>query len=379
MPRKVKPRDGQVRPGATWLRCHYSSYLRLLFDEENRSAIIHSNFGPMTFDEAAQSPILAEFAAEGRAVLYQPTSDVRQPTSLSLEVAVGAAMTEEERKAVPWHPPQQAALRLPSGALRIECIYSCIGGYHEDIGLPVPAGDYVLELHRLNWPALAKGGRRDWNGPNEFLTLVPRPFAAGSQSGAGIFLDYQPPRPEPGPQLGYFRENGARVSVYNDATVVLLYDQDSGTAITQSEFGRVALTEFGIWDELRELSPQGILIAYGLYQDDELNVEIAVGEPLGPRERKGTRLKARQQAFFRLPTGKLCVESANTWPFGPEVASDRGQGAVIDVPPGDYVATIHWLTGSDYDGPTQFISLSPITANDPVPRASEIVEPTSPR
>lgn len=92
--------------------------------------------------------------------------------------------------------------------------------------------------------------------------------------------------------------------------------------------------------------------------------------------RKGARMKAKREAFIRLPSGKLCVDSANTWPFGPEVASDRGQGAVLDVPPGDYVAAIHWLSGSGYDGPAQFISLSPVAAEAPLPRASGILEPT---
>lgn len=138
------------------------------------------------------------------------------------------------------------------------------------------------------------------------------------------------------------RAGARRAEVYNSGLHVWLYDEANQDAIVRD--GAVATLVAEGEDEaegaLRRLARAGTLVAYALQQDDSLRVDVLVGEPLTAAERKGGRWLAPQQAFIRLPSGRLRVESDDALRL---VAGDSptDEGATIAVPPGDYLLTLH--------------------------------------
>lgn len=176
------------------------------------------------------------------------------------------------------------------------------------------------------------------------------------------------------------RKNSTAVNVYNDGLVVFLYDEANGKDIQTAD---PTLLE-GFSDEdaadpkLADLATQGLLVAYELQQDDELSIEVAIGGPLTDQELKKGRWHTVQRAPISLPSGKLCIEGYGNLRISPDYDPDEEPGAVVDVPPGDYVLSLYhtnwealeeeglWDDSKEWEGPNQVITLTPAAEAEPV-------------
>ena len=144
------------------------------------------------------------------------------------------------------------------------------------------------------------------------------------------------------------RKSSKRARGYNDGLVVFLYDPSfSETIETQNPellggfAGNASLRD----ETLLGLARAGQLVAYEKLQDDELDIEIAVGEHLTAAEQKRAPWAGKpQRAFISLPSGKLRVESYNSLSLTDEEPMEKG--TTVKVPPGDYLLTLYRVDGA---------------------------------
>jgi hypothetical protein len=117
-------------------------------------------------------------------------------------------------------------------------------------------------------------------------------------------------------------------------------------------------------ESLRPLAERGLLLTYELYQDDELSIQIAVGEPASEAERTALPMHEPVEGYLSLPSGRLLVHSSNTAPWSDP--TDGGAQRTFDLPKGDYRATIYHI---DLDRlpetpegkiTSQFVCLTPV-------------------
>ncbi|HSA55339.1 MAG TPA: hypothetical protein VLE53_06520 [Gemmatimonadaceae bacterium] len=152
------------------------------------------------------------------------------------------------------------------------------------------------------------------------------------------------------------------MSVSNSGLEVWLYDDANRLTIRnagppESGFG-------GMPPNFEELSRQGLIVGYSLYQDDEVDVAVHVGAPFTDEELSAGRWLEPQPAYLRLPSGRLCIESNDASRVGPEEPGETG--AVVDVPPGDYRLTLYRVDHEalsrgrlTWRGPQEMILLTP--------------------
>lgn len=166
------------------------------------------------------------------------------------------------------------------------------------------------------------------------------------------------------------RKGASRLDLKNEGLVVFLYDEanrgqiaDRGVSLIGGFSGGASELE----DEtLAALAAKGLLVAYELFQDDDITVEVAVGRPLTQKEAKSARWLPVQSAQLSLPSGRLCVETYNSLRLGSE--PPEAAGGVVEVKAGNYLLTLHRLDRDaveeagidDADLPDQFIVLTPI-------------------
>jgi hypothetical protein len=106
--------------------------------------------GPRTRAIEAQ---VRELEEHGLVVAFELFGDGR----VLVDLAVGAQLSQDEQRGAGWHPPQLAALSLPSGKLCIDTPDSRRLDSPEDTGgeptivTEVPKGDYTVSLHRADW------------------------------------------------------------------------------------------------------------------------------------------------------------------------------------------------------------------------------------
>jgi len=168
------------------------------------------------------------------------------------------------------------------------------------------------------------------------------------------------------------RPGAYRLDVYNEATLVYLFDEAHLELLKQSgaDFqGGFSEEEAEVDERLRRLARDGLYVAYELQQDDEVAVEVVVGPPLTRKELTVARWLKPQRAFLKLPSGKLRIDTANTLPIHDEEQEDRP--GIVVVPPGDYVLTLYridWTEmkndglvadGRPWHGPEEVIVLTP--------------------
>lgn len=158
------------------------------------------------------------------------------------------------------------------------------------------------------------------------------------------------------------RNGGTRLAIPNSGLEVWLYDDANletirGPEGSESGFG-------GMPARFDELTRDGLIVGYSLYQDDEVNVEVHVGEPFTEKELSVARWLEPQRAFLRLPSGRLSVESNDASRIGPEDPTEKG--AVVELPPGDYGLTLYRVDHEALDrermtwtGPQELIVLTP--------------------
>lgn len=147
---------------------------------------------------------------------------------------------------------------------------------------------------------------------------------------------------------------GARhLEVYNSGHLVHLYDDGARAALRGDDtvlprvHARIDAAD-NAYKERKPTPPDeshllGRLVAYELQQDDPLDIDLMVGDPLTSDEIAacaGLALKAPQRSVLELPTGKLCLDSNDTLRIDP--ADDPSEpGATVDVPPGRYVVSVY--------------------------------------
>jgi len=169
-----------------------------------------------------------------------------------------------------------------------------------------------------------------------------------------------------------------RIQIYNSAQLVFLYDEDRLEALRE----RPPLDD-GDVDEDVILSNEGGLVVYDLLEDNELDIGICVGPPLTGEELQGRLWLGIQQTRLVVTSGRLAVESVDAARFLEEAPED--EGAVVEVPPGDYVLTLHrvdleesWeqaeVDESEPEGPWEVVVLTPAAEVASPPRMAGLLE-----
>jgi hypothetical protein len=181
-----------VREKLRELEIENSGPLVFLFDAANRDRIATSGASVLHgFDANSDDHALRALAAEGALVVYE----LAQDDTVRIAVGVGAPLSAAEKKGRAWRKPQTARLHLPSGRLCVhtyDSLDAALGTPSaKEASLPLPPGDYVLTLQRVDVDAVASMAP----GPGEVVTLAPRQEAAKAVRGAILGYDTRPRAP----------------------------------------------------------------------------------------------------------------------------------------------------------------------------------------
>ncbi|HEX3148243.1 MAG TPA: hypothetical protein VHR66_09165 [Gemmataceae bacterium] len=181
------------------------------------------------------------------------------------------------------------------------------------------------------------------------------------------------------------RPGAQRFDVYNEGLIVYLFDESSLEHLKNSgaDFqGGFVDEEKKVDKSLRQLARDGWYVAYELFQDDEVAVEVVVGPPLTRKELAVARWLKPQRAFLKLPSGKLRVDTPNTLPIHEEEQEDEPGVAIV--PAGDYVLTLYRMDwnemqndglvadGRPWPGPQEVIVLTPADQAKPPQNKSRL-------
>lgn len=160
-----------------------------------------------------------------------------------------------------------------------------------------------------------------------------------------------------------------RASVFSSGCEVWVYDNSYLEKIHESGFWVDEIDE----EKMKPIVKDGLLVAYELFQDDSIEVDVYVGEQLNKDELNFEFWFEPQEAFIRIPSGKLCIETNDTCrlcienfeDFDPSDIDNEDRGAIIDVPSGDYILTLYrqkydkiYKSGLEYKGPEDIIILT---------------------
>ena len=182
-----------LRPDARYAEVFNSGMEVWLYDAAHREKLKSSGAFETELETAELETRMREFAQQGLIMAYQ----LMQDDSLSIAVAVGKPLSDQELGVARWLEPQKAFLRLPSGKLVVESSDALTIRSEEpsDKGaaLSVPAGDYLATLYRIDHDGL-EADELEWRGPNEFIVLTPG-AAAKPVSGQPAFLPWAPRGP----------------------------------------------------------------------------------------------------------------------------------------------------------------------------------------
>lgn len=146
------------------------------------------------------------------------------------------------------------------------------------------------------------------------------------------------------------------VRVYNDGLTGLLYDQGEEEAIRDA--GPQVL--FGAGADLFDdeatmtLLREGRLLVYGMHEDNEIAMEVIVGEPLTEAELARGEWLQDGPCHIDLPSGRLAIHSYNSLPIGDFEPGQQDPGGLATVEPGRYHARLYRkeassVTDADYD------------------------------
>jgi hypothetical protein len=165
------------------------------------------------------------------------------------------------------------------------------------------------------------------------------------------------------------RAASRRVGLENDGLVCFLYDEQHAGTIARSNPKLLESFDAAQSVEdpaMRDLALRGALLAYELYRDDPISVEIDIGPLIGARDLRSGRWLPPQSGYMDLPTGRLRLDSYASLPLGRRIPS--AVGAVVRVPPGRYVVTLlrfDWYGQRMFpsmfdDAPSEFLRLTPV-------------------
>jgi hypothetical protein len=150
------------------------------------------------------------------------------------------------------------------------------------------------------------------------------------------------------------RQGATRAQAYNEGLLVYLYDEKNRQVLLEQNAGDLVNLPIARNAEqakivqvqekkLAQFSHSALLVAYELRQDDSIEVDVVVGDPLSPVELKvvkGLKWHKPQKSRLLLPSGRLRIETANSCRI---IADDQPQeaGATIEVPAGEYLLTLY--------------------------------------
>lgn len=136
------------------------------------------------------------------------------------------------------------------------------------------------------------------------------------------------------------REGSTVLRVYNDGLTGFLYDRKNEAAIRRSRAALLHGIGRSVYDDAKSmrLLASGMLLLFGLPQDDSLAVEVVVGAPLSEAERAHGPWQDAGPAWIDLPGGTLCLHSYNSLPMGENDGPTDSPGASLKVPAGRYEA-----------------------------------------
>lgn len=171
-----------------------------------------------------------------------------------------------------------------------------------------------------------------------------------------------------------FRPDSLTAQFYNDGLVIFLYDDQNQAAI--KAINPSILDGYGSSDinaELFEAAEKGLLVVYELIQDDGMALEVAIGDPLSEQERKDFGIDPDvQRAYLNLPSGKLAIEGYNNLRLSPDFDPNEEPGALLDVPPGEYIVSIYngiEFTEEEFEEasqPNHLFVLTPLSQAEPL-------------
>ena len=154
-----------------------------------------------------------------------------------------------------------------------------------------------------------------------------------------------------------------RVEVFNSGLEVWLYDATFRDELKASQAFEEDAEDALFETALAAFVKDGRIMAYQLMQDDSLDIALIVGKPPAAKAFAAARWLDPQQAFLRLPSGRLVIESNDALTIRRSKPTD--EGAEVSVPPGDYLATLHRIDwdaleadGIEWDGPSEVIVLT---------------------
>ena len=166
-------------------------------------------------------------------------------------------------------------------------------------------------------------------------------------------------------------DGAQRVEIFNSGMEVWLYDKSYRDELKASGAFEEDADETLFEKAMQAFVRGGRLMAYQLMQDDSLNIAVAIRAPFAGKELAGGRWLAPQQAFLRLPSGRLVVESNDSLTIRKSQPTDPG--AELEVPPGNYLATLYRIDSDaleadeiDWEGPSEIITLTPGAKAKPV-------------
>jgi len=130
------------------------------------------------------------------------------------------------------------------------------------------------------------------------------------------------------------RADGTRVEIYNEGLTVYLFDE-ANAAVVRSGLD-AAEREGSESATLLALARAGTLVMYELWQDDPVAIEVAVGEPLTAKEKRGVKWMKLVRVPIALPSGRLRIETGATL-YAPE----ENAPGIVEVAPGTYDLALH--------------------------------------
>jgi hypothetical protein len=168
-----------LRDGAQRAELYNDGLVVYLYDLSFRESLKSDNAWDQVnaaFDAEKPDKALKQFLNSQRLAAYE----LQQDDEVLADVVVGPPLTSAElksRKGVKWFKAQTTLLKVPTGALRVECANSCEIGPEEptDPGatLKVPPGDYLLSLYRIDWAAMKEADSNPPKVVGETIVLTP--------------------------------------------------------------------------------------------------------------------------------------------------------------------------------------------------------------
>lgn len=142
---------------------------------------------------------------------------------------------------------------------------------------------------------------------------------------------------------GPIRADARPVHIYNDGLAVFLYDEGHAAEIRGADPRILYYVDEEVFDDpsTKSLLAAGKMLVYGMHGDGGGDLEVIVGDPLDQEELATGRWYPTERGFLALASGKLNVHSYNTLPMGDNDEDPEDEGAIVDVPPGNYAVHLY--------------------------------------